>query len=988
MADEIFKVIFQLEAQGKQVEDEMTRIKSKYVDVNTEMKSQALLLDTLVAKEKILIAEKEKANSVNAVVKYQKEIKKVRDEIEALNRSSEEFGKTQKKNQDQAGGLAKQLQIAFKATSLGALKKQLTETAKQLSTVSEGAKKFLKDLATAAIAPTGKFAELKGQIKLAKDELAAAITSGDADRIQEASERVGKLKDEFNDLNETVNAFASSSKFQQIGNLLSSTGANVLALDFGRARQQSEALLKTTKQLSFKEVTNGIKDMGATLANVGKALLLNPIFLIGTVIVFIIAKFDALKNAGGLIGAIFTGIGRAIDVVIRAGKDLLDFLGLIDATAKSLEELIDIQEEAIKQTENFYNRSIAKRKALNQATIKLENERADAISKALLQELNDTRANLEKKGSSYEDYYNGTKKLQEIGLRASAIAGEKEVRNIQIQIDAQNKLRKLRQDIVKEQNEGRKFQIETTLAPDSAKQIKAEFDLKRKELREQQAEEKRQAAIDFVDFDGGKQARALIDKKFSVIRKNLQKEENKELLDAELKLNIERLEIQRTLEEAQLEISKAQNTLNEEEIAEQKIVIDTKFFNDREALLRASIEKEKKLGLDTTNSRKEKDALFKKDEVDEIKNQDNLSKIRQKKQAEALNEEERHQLELQQLSREARLGFTEFEEDRNIADLELQLEFEKKKLDNLIASGEAQEQEVKNQQNKIEELESETLKAQIDAANIKTIAIIDGIGAILDAQFAADQQIVQSAIDTKDKQIEIQSQRVDAARELADKGNAQLLELEQERLDNLNKEREKFVRVQQTLAAIELISNSAVAVSKAAAQGGVAAPITIATTLIALIAGLASARAIAQQAAFYDGGFTGEGNPRDESTALGRRPYTYHKGEFVMPHDITKKDRNIFEGILGGHIDLQDWSKKVKAFDSFNMMNTQSPIILPPHLVNNTIEFTQLKTQMDQMIKIMGNMGMEFNLDENGFTGRMMGIQARSKYIKDKLAKP
>lgn len=35
---------------------------------------------------------------------------------------------------------------------------------------------------------------------------------------------------------------------------------------------------------------------------------------------------------------------------------------------------------------------------------------------------------------------------------------------------------------------------------------------------------------------------------------------------------------------------------------------------------------------------------------------------------------------------------------------------------------------------------------------------------------------------------------------------------------------------------------------------------------------------------FYDGGYTGDGDPRSVSTAVGRKPYTYHKREYVIDH--------------------------------------------------------------------------------------------------------
>lgn len=42
---------------------------------------------------------------------------------------------------------------------------------------------------------------------------------------------------------------------------------------------------------------------------------------------------------------------------------------------------------------------------------------------------------------------------------------------------------------------------------------------------------------------------------------------------------------------------------------------------------------------------------------------------------------------------------------------------------------------------------------------------------------------------------------------------------------------------------------------------------------------------------FYEGGYTGIGNPREVSTQLGQKPYTYHKGEYVVPNKILKTEK-------------------------------------------------------------------------------------------------
>ncbi len=172
---------------------------------------------------------------------------------------------------------------------------------------------------------------------------------------------------------------------------------------------------------------------------------------------------------------------------------------------------------------------------------------------------------------------------------------------------------------------------------------------------------------------------------------------------------------------------------------------------------------------------------------------------------------------------------------------------------------------------------------------------------LVNAAKEAVDQIIASEIALTDAKIQQQQTRVDAAKNIADKGNSDILKEETKRLNDLQKERAKAVRAQQALAAAELIANSAVAVSKAAAQSGIAAPIGVAAVLIALFAGLAKARQAAQAASFYKGGaarwsdmtgFTGSGSVLSVAHGLGDKPYEYHREEFVMNNRATKNPNN------------------------------------------------------------------------------------------------
>ena len=259
---------------------------------------------------------------------------------------------------------------------------------------------------------------------------------------------------------------------------------------------------------------------------------------------------------------------------------------------------------------------------------------------------------------------------------------------------------------------------------------------------------------------------------------------------------------------------------------------------------------------------------------------------------------------------------------------------------------------------------------------------------LLKAVMAATNQIISLKIKELDTQTSLQQKRVDDAKAIADRGNAQQLQLEQKRLDDLNKKRENYVRQQQALATVELVANTAVAISKAASQTGVAAGVGIAAALIALVAGLASARAIAGQAAYYEGGYTGDGNPRDESRTMGGRrtlrPYIWHKGEFVFDHKKTRSNRDIFEDVHAGRVDLREWKLKAQQYD---LLQNRREFMLNQNYAANqgsvNIDFSSMEKEMKSINENLRGLYFGLKVDENGFTMRQRRILDRKTEIRN-----
>lgn len=965
MANEnLFRAILELDVEFSKTSKGLDEVAKQYGKVNDIAEKNRLKLQELANDEAKILEARSKSNNPSVLVRYNNELKNVQGQIKTLTAEQNKLTQAEKNSAKEADNLNKSLKNAFTTTQLQAMKKELKALGVEFSSVSSGAKQFLKDSQNIGKS-TDAFRALKLEIKAAKSELALAFASGNQAAIQKASEKVDDLKDSLKQLNQT------GSNLERLPQLFGDITRNIFSLDFARANAQSKQLLATTKSITFAEAAGGIKDLGSTLLNLGKSLLLNPIFLLAGTIIAIIANFDKLKASGGAIGTIFRGIGNIISGAVDLFFKLTDAVGLTTEGFDNLNEaILKNSKLLLEQQQKVADRQIAIAKAAGLNTDKLEKEQLRSSIKNLQVQLG-TFESRKKAHTILTD----EEKKEELDI-ANAILDAK---NKIVEIDtAANKKRlddakkyandalKVFEDLEKrirdEKTRTAEFNIKNNFGEGSKAQLNEAFAL-RKQLEKQAFSELEKASLkDLKTKADIEKAKALLTELRTKQEINFEKDKSLAVVNLENEIGKQRIERAQQNELLLLE----QSEDSELGIARQRLLIQTDYYDQSLKLAEQDIEKRKALGFDTTAQEKALADLRIKAQTESIKGLNELNKTETDaavKQNALVESQTETQLRLRNR--------------RNSTILANELKFEQDKLDILRQGGKAYEQEAKNQADKVALLEKETNKAR----RLENIGYYEQLS-------QAAIQATRVILDTKIKEIEtqtnLQQKRVDEAKGIADQGNAELLELEKERLDNLNKEKEKFVRAQQALAAIELISNTAIAVSKAAAEGGAAAGITIAAALLALVAGLASARSIASQAAFYDGGYTGDGNPRETSTALGRKNYTYHKGEFVFDHEKTGKYRDIFEAIHKDKIDLGEMYDKATMFDYFKnltSMNTGVPVFMPPSVVNNTVEINELKSQMEILISAVKGQQTSVSLDKRGFAMSLKGVVDRDNFL-------
>lgn len=134
----------------------------------------------------------------------------------------------------------------------------------------------------------------------------------------------------------------------------------------------------------------------------------------------------------------------------------------------------------------------------------------------------------------------------------------------------------------------------------------------------------------------------------------------------------------------------------------------------------------------------------------------------------------------------------------------------------------------------------------------KLVALAEFAQGISDQVFDVVAGASQRANAKLDESITRQTATLDALLSNVETANVEQVRLEQERLDKLNEEKKRAADREAVIAQAQIGINLALAVAKAAAEGGAAAPITIATTLAAAVFGFIKARQAAI-AAYKDG---------------------------------------------------------------------------------------------------------------------------------------
>jgi len=210
------------------------------------------------------------------------------------------------------------------------LKELNTQINATSAAINQGAQSF-DNVAVAQDEVVTSSKSLKAQLRELQAQLAA--TDPDSAKYRELAAAAGELKDKIQDAAQAVGTQAGGA-FERVSGSLGLVTSRITSLDFTGAAEGAKQLASNITQIKPGDIANGVKGIGSAFASIGKALLTNPIFLIGAAIAAAIIYADELLTL--------------VDGVTDAELEQLDIQKQRAATSKQQLDAIGQQENILR----------------------------------------------------------------------------------------------------------------------------------------------------------------------------------------------------------------------------------------------------------------------------------------------------------------------------------------------------------------------------------------------------------------------------------------------------------------------------------------------------------------------------------------------------------------------------------------------------------------------------------------------------------------
>jgi hypothetical protein len=223
-------------------------------------------------------------------------------------------------------------------------------------------------------------AKTVGEVRKAmKDLTSLGLEVGDTSKgFDKITNAAGKLKDKMADTKASISAL-SGEPIENLSGSFSLLQSKISGLDFKGATSALKGMGTSLGQLNLKSVTDGIGGFTKSLVTMGKAILTNPLLLMAAIVIGLVVAIVKLKDSSAVLTKYFEIMGDAIDVVIQAIKDLLDWIGLTNfAVEDKANKIAKNAEKEQKAIDDRYYNEIEMAKAAGKSVIQLEIDKANA----------------------------------------------------------------------------------------------------------------------------------------------------------------------------------------------------------------------------------------------------------------------------------------------------------------------------------------------------------------------------------------------------------------------------------------------------------------------------------------------------------------------------------------------------------------------------------------------------------------------------------
>jgi hypothetical protein len=186
--------------------------------------------------------------------------------------------------------------------------------------VSTNATTVLNQTANAAENTAKGFTSAKAELRALNQQLLTMDQTSDA--FKKASARAAELKDNISDLGAEINANAGNA-FEGLSNNVGLFGSRLMDLDLAGAGQALKNMGTNVSKIDFKTLKDEVGGLVKGLANLGKALLANPLFLAGAALAATVVYWKEIKEAVDGTAEKVEKLGEA-NVVLDKQNQILD----------------------------------------------------------------------------------------------------------------------------------------------------------------------------------------------------------------------------------------------------------------------------------------------------------------------------------------------------------------------------------------------------------------------------------------------------------------------------------------------------------------------------------------------------------------------------------------------------------------------------------------------------------------------------------------